>query len=272
MTLALPHEPMQPISLGFACEVKYQLSRVLYFRKLLSSNDRGFRMAILTSDFGETRFERHVFDWQITPFDAARAYLRSDFTGVFERDDLTLIDEGAGPEVVHRRLLTRHPHEFPCRDGQLTEAILDETYPRARSKFDYLANKFRDHLRQPGPFLYVCKEVRSQAEIEDLIALLSAGSPEHRFHLLVVGQAGEPDHDLSALKDQVTKAILPPAIDKPIGRDWEGDDAAWSAVFEPFALVMDPGEILLSTGVELAPAPVPPAHPRRSLFSRIARR
>ena len=56
----------EPISLGFSCGVKYQLSRTLFTRKFPDGVENDFRNTLLSPEYGQRNFERHIFDWQIT--------------------------------------------------------------------------------------------------------------------------------------------------------------------------------------------------------------
>ncbi len=224
--------PWEPISLGYQCEVKAQLSRALYVRLHPGGPREEFERQLLTPDLGQRSFERHIFDWQITPFQAVLAYLESDFRGVFDREDLAPAADGSG-EVEHRRLLTRHPHDFHPIDGVLDHAAIDRQYPEARAKFEHLAGKFRRLLRTPGRFLYVFRQIRIYDETLRLHQQLSAHDPAHEAHILYVGLPGE-DQWLAGLEPLATKAWAPPAAPGPLA--WEGDDGAWDAVLAPFAL------------------------------------
>jgi hypothetical protein len=242
----------EPISLGYSCEVKYQLSRALYMRKHPDGSEDELRNLLQTTERGQRSFERHIFDWQITPFAAVLEYLDRDFQGVFEREDLT-VEDG---EVVHRRLGTRHPHDFHAADGVLDEAAIDAGYADARGKFEHLAAKFRRHLRQPGPFLYVCKEIRIYDEVVRLAALLRQADPDHAFQILFVGYDGE-DQTLSALEGEVFKAWTPMAPDKEPGHEWEGHNQAWEEALAPWALTVHGGDRITRTYEEsLTPPPL----------------
>jgi hypothetical protein len=226
---------LEPISLGYSCDVKYQLSRNLYFRWFPTHSETQFRNMLFRWLQQPTRFRRNIFDWMIAPFSAVCAYLENDFQGVFERGDLELHDDGR--KVRHRDLLTIHPHDFkPGPDGRYTDALIDEQYPAARAKFDYLAARFRRHLQTPGPYLYVFKEIRALQDIERLRDLLGARNEAHLFQLLLVDNRGAVNQVLNALRGQAVKGWLPGGCDKAPDRKWEGDDAAWDAILGRFAL------------------------------------
>jgi hypothetical protein len=233
----------EPISLGYACEVKYQLSRALFRRKFPQGQELDLRRMLLTNEYGQRNFERHVFDWQITPFTAVLEYLERDFEGVFEREDLFLNADG---EVEHRRLGTRHPHDFRPMGG-LTADSIDLGYADARSKFDHLARKFLAHLEQPGPFLYVFREVRVYDEAVRLIDLLKRRNPAHEVKILFVGAPGETDQWMTALDGTVFKAWIPLTADKPADRQWEGQDAGWDAALEDWRLTIHGGDRISRT-------------------------
>jgi hypothetical protein len=227
--------PREPISLGYACEVKFQIARTLYERRFPNGSRLELERQLLTPELGQRSFDRHIFDWQITPFEAVLAYLDSDFEGVFEREDLALSSDGSG-EVEHRRLGTRHPHDFHPRNGVLNEQVIDEQYPSARSKFDHLANKFRSLLKTPGNFLYVFRQIRVFDETIRLHKLLTAQCAEHNAHILYVGYPGE-DQWLAGLEEIATKSwASAPAGSAERPPAWQGDDAAWSQALSPFSL------------------------------------
>jgi hypothetical protein len=231
----------EPISLGYACEVKYQLSRTLYRRNFPDGAEFDLRRMLMTDDYGQRSFERHIFDWQITPFAAVLDYLDRDFHGVFEREDL-VIENG---EVAHRRLGTRHPHDFKPHLA-MDEAALDRGYAAARAKFDHLAAKFRAHLQRPGPFLYVVREIRILDEAVRLGELLRRRNRDHAFKLLFVGYEGEDQH-LGALEGEAFKAWTPQASGKAAERAWEGDDGAWDAILKDWPLALHGGDRISRT-------------------------
>jgi hypothetical protein len=243
----------EPISLGYSCEVKYQLSRALFSRKYPEASDFELRRMLLTPEYGQQNFERHIFDWQITPFPAVLEYLERDFEGVFERDDLR-IEDG---EVVHRRLMTRHPHDFGRREGPLDDAAIDAGYANARAKFDHLAAKFLAHLGRPGPFLYVFKDIRIYDEAVRLSALLRKHNRDHAFKLLFIGYEGE-DQMLAALENDVFKGWIPHASGKPAGREWEGHDASWDRILAGWRLAVHGGDRITASIDDIQTEPPPP--------------
>lgn len=225
----------EPISLGFTCEVKYQLSRELYFRKFPDGSEFDFRRMLFTPELGSKTYPRHLFDWQITPFEALIAYLETDFLGVYERADFVIDD--ASQTVVHRTLGTRHPHEFKAAGERLVEADIDRSYLGARDKFEHLAARFRQHLTTSGPYLYVFRQIRIYDDVVRLADLLKAANPDHAFKILFVDIEGS-DQWLNALEGLVYRGWLPEQADKPAGREWEGDDQRWASILAPFQLTV----------------------------------
>lgn len=239
--------PLEPISLGPSCASKFQLARSLYQRTHPRGSVEDLRAAI-HSRRASAVFPRHLFDAQITPLKGLLAYLEQDFAGVFERDDLFV---GRFGMVEHRHLGTMHPHEFHPVEGVLDAAVIDAQYPAARAKFDRLAQRFRDHLNAPGPFLYVrgeafrpddvtvTDEALSPQDAARLIALLSARGPHHRFQLLVADTQAGPD--LSPVDARIRQGVVPAHNDKAAQDQWEGDDAGWESVLKRFDLGLPRG-------------------------------
>lgn len=226
---------LEPISLGFACDTKYQVSRNLFFRRRPDATDADFRNALFRSDGQPSPFRRHIFDWAITPRPAVFAYLERDFEGVFERADLEIGPDGR--TVTHRELGTAFPHDFHGgSDGILTEAMLDDQYPAFRAKHEFLAQRFRDLLASPGPYLYVYREIVTQADARRLADLLRARSPEHRFELLFVDVEGAVNQVLTEVGVPTAKGWIPRGCDKPEDRVWEGPDAPWDEILSRFNL------------------------------------
>jgi hypothetical protein len=214
----------EPISLGLQCETKYQLCRVRYEREAQPGDEPFSGEAA----WGNPRFPTHIFDAQTTPFASMVTWLSSDFRGVFELADLH-VEDG---EPVNKRFGTRHPHEFPPLNGALCEADIVASYPKARARFDHLANKFRAHLRADGAFLYVLREFRPRAEIEALLALLGEDLSRRRIHLLMLDWE-DLNADAEGLPN-TTVARLPRHIPKPPSDAWSGNDAGWSRALAPF--------------------------------------
>jgi hypothetical protein len=227
-----------PVSLGLTCEVKFQISRVLYFRKYPTRSEAAYRLTLMGPTLGSHMFGWGLFDWQSAPLEAVCTYLERDFQGVFEREDLIVENN----EVVHRTLHTNHIHEFENirRDGVVLPEMIDVGYPNVRRKFDKLTEKFQEHLQTPGDYLYVSTDLQPEPQVSRLIDLLQARSPDHRFHLLFVSFE-DVHHDLSALGDKVTIAHRPRESGKIQGMQWEGNDAAWDAALAPFKLSLDFG-------------------------------
>jgi hypothetical protein len=221
----------EPISLGHTCEVKYQISRALFFRANPHAPPDAVRH-LINQNLGSRYFPRHIFDFQVTPFSAVCNYLERDFEGVFEREDL-FVDPATG-HVTHCTLWTSHPHDLCPPEGGADEGLIDREYAGARAKFEHLAERFRRHLERPGRFLYVFMEYRAAHEAETLLRLLSRHEG-HLAHLLLV-DAPERAMDIGGLEGRVFKAARRPVRGKAPEHVWEGDDAGWDAALAPFRL------------------------------------
>ena len=107
-----------------------------------------------------------VFDYQITPLKALIDILTNDFRGAFEMDDLAIVSHHA---VMHKTLLTEHPHVFHGAGELLTQSELDEQYPAAREAFDRRVARFRE---LSGPVCFVRAEAMSLKQTASLQAAL----------------------------------------------------------------------------------------------------
>lgn len=160
----------------------------------------------------------------------------------------------------------------------MTDSIIDKAYPEARSNFDARVAAFREHLKAPGHFLYVhiCEDFPSPGSVRKAIDLFGARNPDHRFHFLFCGFP-EQDSDLSELEAEgwVTKIPRVEESFKPVGREFEGNDAAWDIGFDQFRLVVPerPPKRDFIAEAEMAAkhAPLPPLpEPERGrLLSRL---
>jgi hypothetical protein len=211
-------------SLGSYCATKFQLSRHAYLQRNPQASLQEVRAALFSSaGIGET----HIFDWQVTPFSAVIDYIERDFRGVFDRSDLE-IDPQFG--VARNRLLgVLHSHAFHASGEKLTDADIDAQYDEARSKIDYLAQKFRWLLERTGPILYVASVIPSADEVRRFIRAMEVSAPGQRYHVAFVGRPSmDPEHDLSEFGPMVSRQFV--ALPrKPPDTEWEGDDETWEA-------------------------------------------
>lgn len=220
----------EPISLGYACEVKHQIAR-------WASKNTARVAPEGTDEYRQNRLVRHLFDWQITPVDAAIIYLEQDFRGVFELEDLELT--GDSDVVRHRILKTRHPHEFLPADGsEVTEQTLRDLYPDARRKFDYLAERFRRRLQSRTPTLFISTHSREDSVLRRAVEALEARRSGAPTKLLVVF-----DQEEWAAGDDVGGKLIrdwreAATPNKPARDTWQGPDEAWDRIFGalPFQL------------------------------------
>jgi len=210
----------------------------MYFAKYGARGDlHECRRTLLTPDRGSSTYERHVFDWAITPFTAVRHALTTGFEGMYERADL-VIDQGEAVNRVHK---TRHPHDFHASDpaAGLTEWDVDTQYERARGKFDHLARRFMALGERPGRYLYVFEGLPYHGHVQEVLEALEArAAAEHDFRLLLVGYPEDEDQPYGALGDRLAWTRLPghAVTGKDAADVWEGDDAAWDDALSPYRL------------------------------------
>jgi hypothetical protein len=160
----------------------------------------------------------------------------------------------------------------PPPKGRLTEALVDAQYPDFRSKYEFLAQRFRDLLGTPGSYLYIYREIVTQTDARRLAALLGARSPEHRFQFLFVDVKGAVNQVLTDVGVPTVKGWLPADCDKAADRQWEGPDAAWDAVLGRFDLGLHglhtpAGLALTQADAIVGPSGRPPAKGWRTLLA-----
>jgi len=128
---------------------------------------------------------RTVFDWQATPYPALLEYLRRDFRGMFELEDLGMLDG----RVVNERYGTLHRHDFPENPD------LARHYATARSRHDHLCNKTRSAVTSPLPTLFIRYGALAPDEertLHDAVAALRQGRP---FALALIDDDDHPPSD-----------------------------------------------------------------------------
>lgn len=174
------------LSLGFDCQAQYQIRR--YMRSIGSDGRVGLGSPTT------------VFSWQVTPFDGVLLYLRRDFAGLFERDDLYVGEHG----IANRVADTLHLHEFPEHSAEALAA----NYARARERHDRLCARTRQLLADDEPTLLVFDSGTAslpdgqQAELRER---LQHYNPGKRLGLLCT----------TSVRDAARF-------------DWRGDGRAWS--------------------------------------------
>ncbi|ODT22311.1 MAG: hypothetical protein ABS54_11565 [Hyphomicrobium sp. SCN 65-11] len=161
------------VGLGQICRAKYNIER-----KWTEHRRTGWRA---TTD----SLTRTVFDWQATPYPALLEYFRRDFQGMFELEDLGMLDG----RVVNERYGTLHRHDFPDNPD------LALHYAAARSRHDHLCRKTRNAITAPLPTLFIRYGALAPAEertLHDAIAALRRDQP---FALALIDDDGHPPSD-----------------------------------------------------------------------------
>lgn len=172
----------QIVSLGPNCRAKFHIRKI----------------------FGEHISRRGVFDWQVTPVPAVAEYIRRDFNGLFERDDLHVVDG----VVFNKRFGTSHMHEFP---KDIAENTLDALYAKAREGHDIWCAVSRMALNNDLSTLFVLARPVSAGDMAEISGLIEKARPGRRFLLLA---APEGDHD----------------------NHWSGDHEVWKAHLSTFQI------------------------------------
>jgi hypothetical protein len=216
------------VSVGQSCVTKFQIARHFYFQKHPTDDLNTFRGQVVDPADRSIEFDTHIFDWQITPFPAVITYLRRDFVGVFELDDIA-IDPARGT-AVNTAMCTSHAHAFHPAGERLTTQDIREQYPSVREKFDHLADKFRGVLASDGPVIYISSFIIPTREVTAFVECLARRNYQQRFRLAMVGIRGQQDAvDVSAFGGSVSCHFVDPPS-KSAKVEWEGDDESWEQV------------------------------------------
>jgi hypothetical protein len=176
------------LSLGSDCQAQYQIRRYMRFVGTDRSSNRNGLGSPTT-----------VFSWQVTPMHGLLLYLRQDFAGLFERDDLHVGEFG----ITHARTGTLHLHEFPRQSGEALAAH----YSAARERHDRLCARTRLLLTDDEPTLLVLDRGKRSITADQLAEV------QERLHHY------NPSKSMS---------LLCLATPRPAHLDWRGDARAWS--------------------------------------------
>jgi hypothetical protein len=149
-----------------------------------------------------------VFDWQVTPMRAVRFYLGNDFRGTFERAELEIADG----IVIHRRLRTKHIHEFPEGIGA---AEIGRYYDDARTRHEHLCAKTRAILKGKNGVLICLSKRLPFYKLALLDLSIRRYAPGLRFSLLNGPKGDYPNREV-----------------------WQGDDALWDRHLAPYTSAM----------------------------------
>lgn len=227
-----------PVSLGQTAESRFQIVRSLFKRFQPDQPVDVVRWAIFAPDDANFVYPEGIFDMQLTQPHAVNEYLQRDFEGVFEKEDLKLIDNGL--DVQNDRFQVTHPNLFKKNGPVLTESEFEAGYPAARAKLELLAARFRTELSSREPHLYVLSEAPSAETLVELYETVAA-RVHHPFRFLV--HTRSPDvHRRLVEFEGVDLFLANDRIDKPAAHQWEGDDREWDRAFAAyeFAEVLKP--------------------------------
>lgn len=181
----------QIVSLGPNCRAKFQIRQ----------------------NFNKYSGRRGVFDWQGTPPAALIEYLRRDFIGMFERDDLQIVDG----TVTNRRFGTSYKHLFP---NGVTEEILDAHYPVARENHDRWCKTTKTLLTSNLATLFVlCKPV-AKPEMDEIERLVKQMAPHRRYLLLACPDGDDEENwagDHALWREHLSRFVIRPPLRMTLG-------------------------------------------------------
>lgn len=185
--------------LGGQCVVRHQTLRHMFYRFQPNACADEFHQYYIGKS-SRIRLPSQIFDWQITPASAVMDYFSKNFEGVFELDDLLIDDTQTGTQDVqegnqirHRILETLHPHQFP-HTAVYTRDALQQFYPEARQKFEFLSRRARRTLSSDGPILFVWENGQAEQSIRELVDLISKHRSGKPFHVAVVVDNEKESH------------------------------------------------------------------------------
>jgi hypothetical protein len=147
---------------------------------------------------------RGVFDWQVTPPEAVLDYIRCDFQGTFERNDLYL--DGT---VKHRRFNTIHLHLLP--GDEIDADSFEKIYPAAKRAHEKYCGVTREAIHNPLSTLFVLSRPVPDEFIRELKSCITAINPLKTF------------------------TILPAPANDDITR-WDGDRDIWREHLAPYQI------------------------------------
>lgn len=191
----------QVVSLGRACQPARQLRRIL-----------GTESA-------------HVFDWIITTDQGLVSLIASDLDQFFAREKLTMGTHGF---IIDRETDTRFVHEFP--KGSDFEA----QYEANAARIAMLVGRWRELIASSQSVLFVRQhawDADARASARRLRDMITQKAPRLRFTLLYLTETEEDDWGETGIISRRLTQLNP--------YEWQGDDAAWSALLSE-ALAVPP--------------------------------
>jgi predicted glycosyltransferase len=167
------------------------------------------------------------FDWLGTPMPGLLEVLRRDFTNCFERKDLVISPDRT--TVLHREHKLSYRHLFAhIRGTQIIDpAALDREYEDKRTKMKVLAERWIESI-QREPTLFVRHDEITEEDARLLFEQLARQAISNRVELLVILPPG--NSWVSTHPSIHVATGIPPSGPG----NWQGDDAQWDAVIEPF--------------------------------------
>ncbi|WP_082501294.1 DUF1796 family putative cysteine peptidase [Methylobacterium sp. Leaf88] len=196
------------VSLGNNCEVAFQIRRVL------------------------GRDSSSFFSWNVTPLGSLESLLRSKFSGILSRENLSIHGSGA---LIND---SSHHYKFhsPFADAFMGDSNFEVQYEELKKKFDYLTLKFlrkRTEIENVAYF-YKCDEHSTKIDfqiavvkIRDLIAEIQGNNS---FKLVFIQDEAfrEEDWGLDNIANRYLKRLAPWADAT------DGHVQSWDRIFREF--------------------------------------
>lgn len=217
------------ISLGSACQTRYNISRTYYRTKF--GTYAGFDSKSPPAE--KFDYGSFYFDWSISPIDSVIAILQDRFSGDFRLEDLSIFEQAGGSKsVLNLRNKCQYPHLLEGFDKKICQESLDENFSAIKEKYRYLADKTLQAMNSSKRILFVLNGNHARRSLENLEEALQGYPCKSAILYLPVKGRPEFSTDQQALLDS-SIWIVRPVLHKP----YPGDLNSWASAFEEIQLI-----------------------------------
>lgn len=158
------------ISVGFNCQSRYHISRVLFDRNKKYSSE-----SFICNEQNSTNYDFGTFlwDWQVNPLSTIINILNNKFENIFNLENLEIVTKGDFQCVLDKAIGSLHYHTFEkLHKGIGTYDDLIKVYPKAKEKSDYLVRKTYSVIKSNKKILFVLTGCHKLSDINLLIEAL----------------------------------------------------------------------------------------------------
>ncbi|MFH6787058.1 MULTISPECIES: DUF1796 family putative cysteine peptidase [Methylobacterium] len=180
--------------------------------------------------------EAFPFDWWISDYYPTLSVLRSNFSNMFDNDEMLIVDNCS--TVVSKRYWLKYHHDFPHKPGtgQVSEDFKSHLNA-VRGKYDRRVQRLHDAMRS-GSILFVRQggvnstqsypdeeKLKNSHALYDMLVRLW---PHAEFDLLVIEDNNLGNPVISMSNGRIAFDQFPPSSSK--GHDWR--EAEYAALWE----------------------------------------